>query len=88
MTTQELKLTQIRIDGGTQPRVEISEEAVADYAERLREGVSAVTPMTMKRSSQKSSGMGRGLRRSKRWRLIFRGSINRLFTAFCAKARP
>ena len=39
MNTQDLKLTQIRIDGGTQPRVAINEEAVDDYAERLREGV-------------------------------------------------
>lgn len=39
MNTQELKLSQLRIDGGTQPRVAINEEAVADYAERLREGV-------------------------------------------------
>ncbi len=39
MQTQDLKLSQIRIDGGTQPRVEINEEVVADYAERLREGV-------------------------------------------------
>jgi hypothetical protein len=39
MQTQELKLSQLRIDGGTQPRVAINEEAVADYAERLREGV-------------------------------------------------
>jgi hypothetical protein len=38
MNTQDLKLTQIRIDGGTQPRVEINEEAVVEYAEQLREG--------------------------------------------------
>jgi len=39
MNAQALKLSQLRIDGGTQPRVAINEEAVADYAERLREGV-------------------------------------------------
>lgn len=39
MNTQTLPLKQIRIDGGTQPRVEINEEVVADYAEQLREGV-------------------------------------------------
>ena len=39
MQTQELKLSQLRIDGGTQPRVAINEEAVTDYAERLRENV-------------------------------------------------
>ena len=45
MQTQDLKLSQLRIDGGTQPRVEINEEAVADYAERLREGV-VLPPVT------------------------------------------
>lgn len=39
MNTQTLKLSQIRIDGGTQPRVEISQEVVADYADQLRGGV-------------------------------------------------
>jgi len=39
MNTQTLKLTQIRIDGGTQPRVEIDQEVVADYAEQMRDGV-------------------------------------------------
>ncbi len=39
MNTQTLKLTQIRIDGGTQPRVEIDQEVVADYAEQIRDGV-------------------------------------------------
>jgi len=45
MQTQDLKLSQLRIDGGTQPRVAINEEAVADYAERLREGV-VLPPIT------------------------------------------
>lgn len=39
MNTQTLKLSQIRIDGGTQPRVEISEPILAEYAEQLREGI-------------------------------------------------
>jgi hypothetical protein len=39
MNTQTLNLSQIRIDGGTQPRVEISEDVLAEYAEQLREGV-------------------------------------------------
>lgn len=39
MNTQSLKLTQLRIDGGTQPRVEISEPILAEYAEQLRDGV-------------------------------------------------
>ena len=30
---QTLKLDQIRIDGGTQPRVAIDEQVVAEYAE-------------------------------------------------------
>lgn len=34
-----LKLSDIRIDGGTQARVSINEEAVAEYAERLSESV-------------------------------------------------
>lgn len=38
MNTQTLKLSQIRIDGGTQPRVEISQEVVSDYADQLRSG--------------------------------------------------
>ncbi len=38
MDTQTLKLSQIRIDGGTQPRVEINQEVVADYADQLRSG--------------------------------------------------
>jgi hypothetical protein len=35
----ELKLEHIRIDGGTQPRVEMNEEVIADYAEQIRGGV-------------------------------------------------
>lgn len=46
MNTQTLPLKQIRIDGGTQPRVEINEEVVAEYAEQLREG-SAFPPVTV-----------------------------------------
>ncbi len=34
-----LKLDQIRIDGGTQPRVEMNQEVLADYAEHLQNGV-------------------------------------------------
>ncbi len=34
----ELKLEHIRIDGGTQPRVEMNEEVIADYAEQIRGG--------------------------------------------------
>lgn len=33
-----LKLAQIRTDGGTQPRTELNESAVADYAESITEG--------------------------------------------------
>ena len=41
MTTeiQTLKLDQIRIDGGTQPRVAIDEQVVAEYAEKYSSGV-------------------------------------------------
>jgi uncharacterized ParB-like nuclease family protein len=46
MNTQTLPLKQIRIDGGTQPRVEINEEVVAEYAEQLREDV-AFPPVTV-----------------------------------------
>lgn len=35
---QNLKLEQIRIDGGTQPRTELNETAVAEYAEALIDG--------------------------------------------------
>ena len=38
MTTEHLQLTDIKIDGGTQPREAISEETVAEYAEVIREG--------------------------------------------------
>ncbi|NLW83935.1 MAG: hypothetical protein GXY41_05970 [Phycisphaerae bacterium] len=46
MNTQTLPLKQIRIDGGTQPRVEINEEVVAEYAEQLRQGA-AFPPVTV-----------------------------------------
>lgn len=36
--TQSVKLSDIRIDGGTQARAELNEAAVADYAEALAEG--------------------------------------------------
>ena len=36
--TQTLKLDQIRIDGGTQPRVSIDEQTVADYADLYANG--------------------------------------------------
>src|SRR5690606_35298949 len=35
---ENLKLEQIRIDGGTQPRTELNEATVADYAEAITEG--------------------------------------------------
>lgn len=35
---QILKLEQIRTDGGTQPRTELNEQTVADYAEAITEG--------------------------------------------------
>jgi hypothetical protein len=41
-----LKLAHIRTDGGTQPRVQLSEEAVADYAEALSEGAQ-LPPVTV-----------------------------------------
>jgi hypothetical protein len=44
--TQTLKLEQIRIDGGTQPRVAIDEQVVADYAESYSTGVS-MPPVTV-----------------------------------------
>lgn len=48
MTTdkQTLRLDQIRIDGGTQPRVAIDEQAVAEYAELYSEGVD-LPPVTV-----------------------------------------
>lgn len=36
---KQLKIAEIRIDGGTQPRQEINYEVVKDYAELMREGV-------------------------------------------------
>ncbi len=39
MNTQTLKLSELRIDGGTQPRVEMNEEVIADYAELIRSGI-------------------------------------------------
>lgn len=39
MTTRAVGLTEIRIDGGTQVRAAISEAVVAEYAERMGEGV-------------------------------------------------
>ena len=48
MTTeiQTLKLNQIRIDGGTQPRVAIDEDVVAEYADLYTEGVD-LPPVTV-----------------------------------------
>ena len=48
MTTekQTLKLDQIRIDGGTQPRVLIDEQVVAEYAEHYGNGVD-LKPVTV-----------------------------------------
>jgi hypothetical protein len=37
--TQTLKLDQIRIDGGTQPRVAIDEDVVAEYADSYTNGI-------------------------------------------------
>lgn len=36
---KDLKFSQIRIDGGTQMRVSINQDKVAEYAEKMREGV-------------------------------------------------
>lgn len=36
---KKLNLDVIRIDGGTQPRLEMNQEVVKDYAEHMREGV-------------------------------------------------
>ena len=44
--TQNLTLDQIRIDGGTQPRVAIDERAVAEYAELYGRGVD-LPPVTV-----------------------------------------
>ncbi len=48
MTTeiQTLKLNQIRIDGGTQPRVAIDEDVVAEYADLYTDGVD-LPPVTV-----------------------------------------
>lgn len=40
MTTEALKITALKIDGGTQPREEISEQTVAEYADAIRAGES------------------------------------------------
>jgi hypothetical protein len=39
MNTQTLQLSELRIDGGTQPRVEMNEEVIVDYAEQMRSGI-------------------------------------------------
>ena len=44
--TKTLKLEQIRIDGGTQPRVAIDEQVVADYAELYGSGFN-LPPVTV-----------------------------------------
>jgi hypothetical protein len=44
--TQTLKLEQIRIDGGTQPRVAIDEQVVADYSELYGSGFN-LPPVTV-----------------------------------------
>ncbi len=44
--TQTLQLNQIRIDGGTQPRVAIDEDVVAEYADLYNEGVD-LPPVTV-----------------------------------------
>ena len=44
--TQNLRLDQIRIDGGTQPRVAINEGIVAEYADLYRSGVD-LPPLTV-----------------------------------------
>lgn len=38
MSIEELSLTSLKINGGTQPRQEISDETVLEYAEALRDG--------------------------------------------------
>jgi len=37
--TDSPSLSQIRIDGGTQPRTELNEDVIAEYAELLADGV-------------------------------------------------
>ena len=44
--TENLKLNEIRIDGGTQPRVAIDEQVVAEYAELYSSGV-ILPPVTV-----------------------------------------
>jgi len=46
--TEEVNLSEIKIDGGTQPREAISDETVAEYAEAMREGA-AFPPVTVVR---------------------------------------
>ena len=46
MTTTELKLDQIRLDGDTQSRVAINQEVVAEYADAMTEG-EALPPVTV-----------------------------------------
>lgn len=41
-----IRLTEIRIDGGTQPRAEINDTVVADYADAIRDGVT-LPPVTL-----------------------------------------
>lgn len=38
METSEVKLASIRLDGGTQPRAELREDVIEDYAEAMRAG--------------------------------------------------
>ena len=44
--TQTLKLNQIRIDGGTQSRVDIDEQVVAEYADLYHQGIQ-LPPVTV-----------------------------------------
>lgn len=37
-TTTTLRLDQLRLDGGTQPRAELNDDTILTYAERMREG--------------------------------------------------
>lgn len=39
MATKQISISEIRLDGGTQMRVELSEPAVAEYAEQMEAGV-------------------------------------------------
>ncbi len=38
MNKQQLQITEIHIEGGTQPRVELSNETIAEYAQHIRQG--------------------------------------------------